>query len=46
MALQLWKIEEANQETGKRELLCSFGYNTKPESSSTQFARYGSLGIL
>lgn len=29
MALQLWKIEEANQETGKRELLCSFGYNTK-----------------
>ena len=29
MALQLWKKEEANQETGKRELLCSFGYNTQ-----------------
>ena len=28
-ALQLWKIEEANQETGKLELFCSFGYNTK-----------------
>lgn len=28
-ALQLWKIEEANRETGKRELFCSFGYNTK-----------------
>lgn len=26
-ALQLWKVEEANQEVSYRELVCSFGYN-------------------
>lgn len=43
-ALQLWKIEEANQETGKRDLFCSFGYNTKqnlPPRNSLDMDHWG-----
>lgn len=43
-ALQLWKIEVANQETAKRELICFFGYNMKqnlPPRNSLDMDHWG-----
>lgn len=43
-ALQLWKIEVANQEAAKRELICFFGYNMKqnlPPRNSLDMDHWG-----